>query len=249
VGCRARPSGRPLGGVIFDLGGTLVTPTAAEEDGIRHLTAWLQAEGWPAAVADALRDARRWAWEQSAATGRQVTMQDALRRALGRFDRPLPDPAVLERAERRFFEPELAAYRPFPHAVALLRRLREAGLHVGCISNATSHWLIEAIVDRMGFRPYLDPVCSSAAFGRPKPDPGIFQAVLRRWALAPDRAAMVGDTLAADIAGGREVGMRTLYVTMAPNPENASHRQIRADAEAATLEEAERVLLCWAGAA
>jgi putative hydrolase of the HAD superfamily len=242
-------SAASLRGVIFDLGGTLIYPSTTDENCIRCLSPWLQAKGWPASVEDAAREARRWVLQTTAATGQQHTMHEALRRTFEQFDTPLPDEDFVGQAEAKFFEPELAGYRPFPHAVPLLRRLRQAGLHLACISNATSHWLIEQIVDRMEFRPYLDPVVSSAAFGRAKPEPGIFLHVLRHWNLEPGRVAMVGDTLAADIMGGQGVGMRTLYVTMAPNPDNVRHRHLHADAEAATLAEAEKILLGWMKAA
>jgi HAD superfamily hydrolase (TIGR01509 family) len=173
-------------------------------------------------------------------------MQEGIRRALSRVKTNPVDPAFIEAAEYVFFEPELAGYRPFPGAVRLLHRLKQAGLVVGCISNATSHWLIERIVDHMGFRPFLDPVVSSAGFGRTKPDPAIFRSVLDGWGVTPAQAAMVGDTLAADIAGGQEAGMRTLYVTMLPNPDNGRHPHIRADADAPTLAAAEHLLLEWA---
>ncbi|MDR7521205.1 MAG: HAD family hydrolase [Armatimonadota bacterium] len=237
----------PLRGVIFDLGGTLIYPTTTDEHGIRSLAAWLRAQGWPADVEDAIRQARRWVLAMTAQTGRQHTMAEGIRQALARCGRPAPDDGFVHEAEQVFFGPELAGYRPFPHAHELLRRLQAAGLRTGCISNATSHWLVERIVDQMGFRPYLDPVVSSAAFGRTKPDPHIFRSVLDRWGIPPQEAAMVGDTLAADIAGGAAAGMRTLYVTMQPHPGNARSADVRADAEAATLEEAERILLEWAG--
>ncbi|MGQ0569167.1 MAG: HAD family hydrolase [Armatimonadota bacterium] len=240
------PTRLALAGVIFDLGGTLIYPSTSDEDCIQHLTKWLQVEGWPPTVEAAVRQARRWVLATTAASGRQHTMQEGVRRALGQFNRPLPDTGLIDAAERAFFEPELEGYRAFPDAVRLLENLRRAGLSVGCISNATSHWLIEQIVDRMGFRPYIDPVVSSAGYCRVKPDPGIFRSVLERWNLPPECVAMVGDTLTADIAGGRNVGARTLYVTMAPNPENRNHQHITADAEAATLAEAERILLDWA---
>jgi HAD superfamily hydrolase (TIGR01509 family) len=244
---QTRTTHPPLAGVIFDLGGTLIYPSTTDEDCIRSLTAWFRSRGWPESVQDAIGEARRWVLEMTGSTGRQYTMQEGIRRILERFNGPEPDTGFVAAAERAFFEPELAGYRAFPNAVRLLQRLREAGLSVACISNATSHWLIEQIVERMGFRPYFDPVVSSAGYGRVKPEPGIFHSVLDRWGLAPERAAMVGDTLAADIAGGRGIGMRTLYVTMAPNPDNVHHRHLRADAEASTLAEAETALFHWAG--
>ena len=235
----------PLAAVIFDLGGTLVYPTSTEENNAAHLEAWLRVRGWSPESGPAIREAREWMWEMTRKTGRQYTMQEAFRRAFEQIGRPVADTGFLEAAERVFFEPELKGYRAFPEAVPLLRRLQAARIRIGCISNASSHWLIEEIVDRLGFRPYLDPVVSSAGFGRVKPDPEIFRMVLNRWGVEPPRAAMVGDTLEADIGGGREVGMRTIYVTMAPNPNNVYFRHIYSDAEAATLAEAERILLAW----
>ncbi len=238
-------SDRRLAAVIFDLGGTLIYSTSTEEDNAAHLEAWALALGWPPAFGPAIREARRWMFEMSWKTGRQYTMDEALRRAIEQIGRPAPDAGFMESAERVFFDPELAGYRLFPEALPLLRRLRAARVRLASISNASSHWLVEQIVDRMGFRPYLDPVVSSAGFGRVKPDPGIFRSVLTRWGVTPDRAVMVGDTLGADILGGRAAGMRTIHVTMAPNPNNVYHRHIRADVEAATLAEAEMILFRW----
>jgi HAD superfamily hydrolase (TIGR01509 family) len=238
----------PLLAVIFDIGGTLIVQSTDDEHCIGHLTEWLIAQDWPASIEDAIREARGWVLATTAQTGHQATMQEGIRRALARVRPERVDPAFIEAAEYVFFEPELAGYRPLPGAIRLLHRLKRAGLNIGCISNATSHWLIERIVDLMGFRPFVDPVVSSAGFGRIKPDPAIFRSVLDGWGVPPAQAAMVGDTLAADIAGGRGAGMRTLYVTMHPNPDNSHHRDVRADAEASSLAEAEQILLEWARA-
>lgn len=242
------PHDSTISAVIFDLGGTLIYPAAGDEEGIRRLAHWLAEQDWPGDVADAIREARGWVLSMTAQTGRQYTMQEGVRRALERTGGNRPDPAIIEAAEHVFFEPELASYRPFPDAVRLLHTLKRAGISIGCISNATSHWLIEQIVDLMGFRPFIDPVVSSAGFGRTKPDPAIFRSVLSTWGVPPQQAVMVGDTLAADIAGGQSAGMRTLYVTMRPNADNVNHRHIKPDAEAASLAEAQRILLEWAGA-
>ena len=231
--------------MIFDLGGTLVYPTTTPHDNAASLQAWLQARGLPRDLDAAIRDARRWMWEMTRATGRQYTTQEAIRRAFTQMNLPAPEQTFVEEAERVFFHPELTGYRPFPGALPLLRRLAATRVRVGCISNASSHWLIERIVDHLGFQPFLDVVVSSAGYGRVKPDPGIFRAVLNRWKVPPARAAMVGDTLEADIAGGRGVGMRTLYVTMAPNPDNVHHRHVIPDADAGSLTDAERILFEW----
>jgi HAD superfamily hydrolase (TIGR01549 family) len=237
---KSRDPERPaLAGAIFDIGGTLIYPSTHESDCVEHLSAWLRARGWPAEIGAAVNEARREIHESTRMTGRQYTTQEALRRIL--------PSNLVDTAEKTFFEPELAGYRLFPHAIEMLQRLREAGLLLGCISNATSHWLIERIVDQFGFRPYLDPVMSSAGFGLAKPARKIFEHVLVQWNLEPAQVAMVGDTLTADIGGARAAGMRTLYVTMAPNPQNRHHTHIKPDADAATLEQAADTLLTWAG--
>lgn len=234
-------------GVIFDLGGTLIYPTSGEEACATSLEAWLRSQGWPQEVGSAIRESRRWLWEASRRTGRQHTMHDAVRWAAERLGMPGPHLAFIAAAERIFFEPELNGYQAYPHALPLLRRLRAARVRLACISNASSDWLIGQIVDRLGFRSYFDQIVSSAAFGRVKPDPGIFRLVLNRWGIAPHRAVMIGDTLEADIRGGRGVGMRTIYAALTPNPYNAASRRTGADAEVGSLAEAERVLFSWIG--
>ena len=229
---------RQIAGVIFDIGGTLIYPSTREADCVRHLAAWLQAQGLASSIDTALNEARRRVHESTRLTGRQYTTHEA-------FSAILPSNLV-DAAEKTFFEPELAGYRVFPHAIEMLQALHGAGLFVGCISNATSHWLIERIVDQFGFRPFFDPVISSAGFGLAKPARRIFEHVVAQWTLEPAQVVMVGDTLTADIAGARAAGLRTLYVTMAPNPGNADHDHIHADAAAPNLAHATDLLLRWA---
>ena len=55
----------------------------------------------------------------------------------------------------------------------------------------------------------------SAAGGAPpivvgKPEPPLFRIALARLGLAADQAAMVGDSVESDVAGGRRAGMRTV---------------------------------------
>jgi FMN phosphatase YigB (HAD superfamily) len=80
------------------------------------------------------------------------------------------------------------------------------------VSNATHDPLIQRLVDRLGFRPWLDPALSSAATGIRKPDPAALSPVLEAWDLSPARVAMVGDTLDADILGAQRAGMRTVWL-------------------------------------
>ena len=69
--------------------------------------------------------------------------------------------------------------------------------------------LAEAIAVAGGARPI--------AIG--KPEPTLFQAAIERLGCPPRQAAMVGDSTASDIAGGRAAGMFTIWID--PNNEGA----------------------------
>jgi FMN phosphatase YigB (HAD superfamily) len=53
---------------------------------------------------------------------------------------------------------------------------------------------------------------SSAAFGRTKPHPTIFRAVLERLDVASGDAAMVGDSLEDDIEGAQAAGIQRAFL-------------------------------------
>ena len=62
--------------------------------------------------------------------------------------------------------------------------------------------LAEAIAAAGGVRPI--------AIG--KPETPLFEAAIHRLGCAPERAAMVGDSIASDITGGRAAGMFTIWL-------------------------------------
>jgi len=184
----------------------------------------------------------RWA----ARTGYEETTADgALRAILERYDLPAGPGDVCE-AERAFFVPELEEVRPFAGAAAVLARLNRGGLRTALVSNASSHYFVVECCRRLLFAEFLDPIVSSAAIGWVKPDPRAFRAVLRPWSLPPHAAVMVGDSLAADIAGAAALGMRTILLTAAHGPGVAvALESVRPDAVAATLAEAASVIEGW----
>jgi 4-nitrophenyl phosphatase len=69
-----------------------------------------------------------------------------------------------------------------------------------------------------------------------KPAPPLFRIALERLGLLPGDAAMVGDSLASDMAGGRGVGMRTVYYAPeGPDGADAADVTVRSFAELARL--------------
>ncbi len=258
-----RPAPRALlRGVLFDLFGTLIRPERVQLSDVApdtsdtfedlntdFLLRWAEGRGLPAPAQGAvvIRDARRWMWAQTYATGRQYLTREALARAAPLLGWP-GDAPFLEEASLAFFTAEVDRVTPYADAAGALSALRTWGLRLAVVSNASEHHLIARVLERTGLDGYFDPVVSSADYGRVKPDPGIFRFVLDRWETAPEQCVMVGDTLDADVGGGQALGMRAILVTMDPNPTNPQVAdRIRPDATAASLSEAMGIISRWLG--
>jgi putative hydrolase of the HAD superfamily len=101
-------------------------------------------------------------------------------------------------------------FSAYPDAAPALRRLREAGLTLVCVSN----WDIslEQVLDRCGLAELLDGAISSAATGARKPDPAIFSAALELARCDAAEAVHVGDTREEDVEGAEAAGIRVLLL-------------------------------------
>lgn len=60
--------------------------------------------------------------------------------------------------------------------------------------------------------PKFDAYAYSFDVGHIKPDPEIYQHLLDKLGVPPDKALMVGDTVLADVEGPRKVGIRSLHL-------------------------------------
>ena len=89
-----------------------------------------------------------------------------------------------------------------------LETLRGHGVGLGLVSNTGRD--LDAFVRHHGLD--VDVAVGSRGHGKTKPHPSIFLAVLERLEVAPEAAAMVGDSPEDDLAGARALGMRALLV-------------------------------------
>jgi HAD superfamily hydrolase (TIGR01549 family) len=212
-------------GVIFDLGHTLMyldsTWPEVFERGVANLAGFLNAQGLGLdgeVFARMLLDRRAEGFARAAQTCREVTAEDSMRWVFARFGLRDPEPTLVAGAIDAFFAYEQAHWLAYPGAQAVLQDLSDRGLRLGMFSNATHDPLIQQLVDRLGFRPWLDPALSSAGTGVRKPDPAAFAPILGAWKLPPASVVMVGDTLDADVLGAHQAGMRSIWL---PSPEDA----------------------------
>jgi putative hydrolase of the HAD superfamily len=215
-------------GLIFDLGHTLMYLNRKWPDvfaqGVTDLAAFLDARGLDLdgeAFGRALLERRSEGFARARQTLREVTAEESMRWTFGRFGLLDPAPELIYSAIDAFFAYEDANWLAYTEARPVLEELSARGLRLGMFSNATHDPFIQGLVDRLGFRAWLDPVLSSAGTGIRKPDPAAFAPILAAWDLTPSSVVMVGDTLEADILGARRAGMRSVWL----RPEEAARQE------------------------
>jgi putative hydrolase of the HAD superfamily len=96
----------------------------------------------------------------------------------------------------------------YDDALPVLEELRAHGLKLGLVSN-TGRNLDEFVAHH---RLAVDAAIGSGAFGRTKPHPTIFRAVLDRLEVDPGDAAMVGDSIEDDVEGARATGIPRAFL-------------------------------------
>ena len=96
----------------------------------------------------------------------------------------------------------------YEDALPVLEVLRGHGLRLGLVSN-TGRDLDEFVAHHALD---VDAVLGSRAFGRTKPHPTIFQAVLERLDVDAAEAAMVGDSPEDDVEGAHAAGIEQAFL-------------------------------------
>ena len=185
-----------LGGILFDLDGTLFAREAA-------FWSWLleQAAG------------RSLDWAQIAELdarghGPKGPLLDQLALALDWPERALD--ARLQRLRRGI----LGHARPDPRLHALLGRLGRR-YRLGVVTNGSSQSQ-RGKLRGLAIEQYFDPIVVSEEVGHHKPQFAIFRLALRSWDLPHGEVLFVGDDALKDIGGARGAGLQTLQVLREP---------------------------------
>lgn len=103
-----------------------------------------------------------------------------------------------------------------PYAREILEYLKPSyRLHI--ITNGF-HEVQERKLRNAGIQGYFIHVINSEMAGVKKPDPYIFNLALKRAAVVPEKALMIGDSIEADILGARAVGLHALHYNVNQEP-------------------------------
>ncbi len=128
-------------------------------------------------------------------------------------------------------------------ALPTLETVKSRGYKLGMISNTSDDGNVQGILDRWGLRSYFEFVITSAALGIRKPDPRIFQFALEHFQIQPQAAAMVGDTLNADVLGANQMGMYSIWITRRVQLPNEEVLAIQPEAVVTSLNQIPELLL------
>ncbi|MGH7925508.1 MAG: HAD family hydrolase [Candidatus Binatus sp.] len=91
---------------------------------------------------------------------------------------------------------------------------------LGIVSNFYGN--LDRILEEAKLDRFFAAVADSSRVGIFKPEPGIFEAALKKLQCAPEAAAMIGDSLAKDCAPARKLGMRTVWLCTGPRRDEDS---------------------------
>lgn len=122
-------------------------------------------------------------------------------------------PRLIRGAMKALYSVSQAHWLPEEDALPTLRALRDQGYRMGIISNASDANDVETLIDKAGIREFFEIILISAAVGRRKPHPFMFELALDHFNVQPDEVVMVGDTLGADILGANILGMPSVWIT------------------------------------
>jgi len=130
---------------------------------------------------------------------------------------------------------------PYPDTLPTLRILKAKGYRLAVVSDQPDGPDCHAMLAHWGMAPLFDAIALSCEVGCAKPDARLFRSALLALGVAPKEVVMVGDSLAADIAGAKALGMRAIWRRLpGQQPEG-----IQPDAVIEALEELPDILDQW----
>ena len=112
--------------------------------------------------------------------------------------------------EQTYWRTFLQSCKLFPNVRELLDTLKNLNIQTAIITDLNSQIQFRKIIF-FGLEQYFDYVVTSEEAGFDKPSKAPFELALKKLDLLPNECWMIGDNLNADILGGKECGLTTLY--------------------------------------
>lgn len=146
--------------------------------------------------------------------GYEPDFGQAVNDALPQFGLPPLERSVSEAIFEDLRIPIFGTRRLFDDVQLTLQTLKQRGFLLGVVSNR--FWggrPFLADVHKLGLFDYFPPaaIAISADLGIRKPNPDMFRHTLRELNTTPEESVMVGDSLYADVAGAKKLGMLAVW--------------------------------------
>ena len=119
------------------------------------------------------------------------------------FDRGILAPEVFAHCEETI--------TPLPYAESWVRSLKEKGYRLYILSNYSGD-LFERTKEKMPFLPYMDGTLFSYTCHLTKPEPEIYQHLIQKFSLTPDRCVFLDDTK-ANVEAAEQAGIHGIHFT------------------------------------
>jgi len=206
----------PIRHVLFDLGGTLMR---AHEDWAPVFMRADQALANKLSEHQIKLDARIFRarlheyYKQRDKDFQETTYHFVLRELLKELDYAEVAEPVLRSALDAMFSVTQVNWMIEEDTIPAIQKLKFNNYHLGIFSNAGDDKDVQTLVENFGIRSHFDFVLTSAACYYRKPHARAFEIALAQWNIEPEEAAMVGDSLQADIYGAKNLGMQTVWIT------------------------------------
>ena len=117
----------------------------------------------------------------------------------------------LQKIARSFRELSRTRLRPYAHVRELIEKLHEQGKKVYLLSNAQSIFTLDEL-KILKLDDLFDDILISSDCGYKKPDPVIFEILMKSNGLVPDDCLMIGNDLYSDVLGAKRAGVDSYYI-------------------------------------
>lgn len=121
------------------------------------------------------------------------------------------DSPVVTEATLAFCEEFMTYVRIDYHAKAVLRALH-GRYKLGIVSNFAIPECVHRLLEQHDLAELFEVIVVSGAVNKRKPSPEIFKKALEMMGVKASETVFVGDTVDADIAGPKNVGMKTVFI-------------------------------------
>ena len=118
------------------------------------------------------------------------------------------DPEYTEEIKEVFAHCE-ETITPLPYAESWVRSLKEKGYRLYILSNYSGD-LFERTKEKMPFLPYMDGTLFSYTCHLTKPEPEIYQHLIQKFSLTPDRCVFLDDTK-ANVEAAEQAGIHGIH--------------------------------------